>query len=93
MVENMKKNLVVVGGIIAAVIVGAGIITYLLTGTSSEPPSVASPDETTPQIDNQSFDLRVLQRAGYKALDQRPVQDGLLPVKPPQLPGKANPFF
>lgn len=93
MPEDMKKNWIVLGGIAAAVIVGAVIITYLLTGTSSEPTPTTVSEDTTPQIDSQSFDLRVLQRSGYKALDQRPVQDGLLPVKPPQLPGKANPFF
>lgn len=40
-----------------------------------------------------AFDLDVLGRTGYKSLDLRPIQDGLLPIKPPATTGKANPFL
>lgn len=39
------------------------------------------------------FNLGVLDRTGYKMLDQTPIQNGALPVLPPPTTGKANPFL
>lgn len=63
---------------------------------SEEPAPSAAPFDTTltPQATSGgAFNLDVLQRTGYKSLDLRPIQDGLLPIKPPATTGKANPFL
>jgi hypothetical protein len=93
MATDIKKNVIVLAGIAVALVAGIGIIMFLFSGPAPSAIPVSDSTDTTPTIDGQGFDLKVLQRSGYKALDQRPVQDGLLPVKPPQLPGKANPFL
>lgn len=94
MLKEMPKNIIVIAGLLGAVVLGAGVIVYLLSGGTPTPTQTTQPtDSGTATLDGDGFDLKVLQRNGYKALDQRPVQDGLLPVKPPQTPGKANPFL
>lgn len=40
-----------------------------------------------------SFNLQVLQRSDYQALNAGLLQSGLLPVQPPAITGKANPFL
>lgn len=92
MATTLPKNIIVIGGILAAAVVGAAIIVYMLSSAPTNVP-LEPQDTAVPVIDGDGFDLNVLQRPGYKALDQRAVQDGLLPVKPPQTPGKANPFL
>lgn len=60
-----------------------------------ETPEATAPPAGGPAADSTggAFDLGVLQRTGYKSLDLRPIQDGLLPIKPPATTGKANPFL
>lgn len=86
-----QKN-IIIAGIVLAVLAAAGIAIFTLSGTG-QPEIISEPDQGIPILTGNGFDLGVLQRAGYKAINQQPVQDGLLPVKPPQTDGKANPFL
>jgi len=87
-----QKNIIVIAGIILAVFAAAGIALFTLRGPS-QPEIPTEQNQPTSISSGNGFDLGVLQRAGYKAINQQPVQDGLLPVKPPQTAGKANPFL
>jgi len=87
-----QKNIIVIAGITLAVLAAAGIA--LLAFRAPSQPEIPLEQNQPPSVSSaHGFDLSVLQRAGYKAINQQPVQDGLLPVKPPQTAGKANPFL
>lgn len=90
MAIDQKKTMLIVGGIVAAVVIVLIIVVSWFTGS---PASVPVDQTGIPAESSGGFDLSVLQRAGYKALDQRPIQDGLLPVPAPATTGKANPFL
>jgi hypothetical protein len=78
------------------ILVGAllviGVISYSLIHTVSQGPAAPAPANSTSQT-GAGFDLTVLQRSDYKALDQAPIQNNQLPAQPPSSVGKANPFL
>jgi hypothetical protein len=80
--------------LIIIVVVSVGLF-LLLPGDSS--PVTEAPQDTAPHeqaTDRPTgFDVRVLQRSSYQALNTTLLQNGLLPVRPPANTGKANPFF
>lgn len=89
MEDNQQRLIIILGVILVLVAAGAAGVLYLLPvpgffpGASEQLP-LASPSE---------FNLQVLDRTVYQGLDQRLIQSGQLPVKPPVGAGKANPFL
>lgn len=99
-----QRKIVVFLGVAAALAAVVAVSWMWLVPTSTFPldtsvpiapiesEEATSPSGTTTTTGG-AFNLDVLQRTGYKSLDLRPIQDGLLPIKPPASTGKANPFL
>jgi hypothetical protein len=89
MALDQQRFVIILAGILLAVIIASVGVLWLLP--AQNPPSPTS--SSTPSIDAASFDLRALQRSAYTSLDQRPIQEGALPVQPPANVGKPNPML
>lgn len=84
--ESSNTRLIIILSVaLLVVIAGSGALLYLLPASRSVPTPAA------PAIE--AFNLQVLQRGGYTSLDQHLIGAGLLPVAPPAVVGKANPFL
>lgn len=89
--------------ILIVVVVVAGATFWLLpdspggsplsfpTPTSSQPPLFS--DAPVVPESGQPFNLNVLQGGLYQSLNHKIITDGALPVQPPAVTGKANPFL
>jgi len=57
------------------------------------PPDTTAPTSPGPTLDQSGFRLDILEQPAYQLLSKQLVQDGSLPVQPPPVTGKANPFL
>lgn len=85
MESSNTRLIIILSVVLALVIAGSAALLYWLpsAGRTPAPPALAS----------ETFNLQVLQRAGYTSLDQHLIGAGQLPVAPPATAGKANPFL
>lgn len=95
---NQTRLIVILSAILLAVIVGSGILIFLLPSSSPTPTITPTTDETattatTAPTGQGNFNTGVFQRSDYVVLDRQMIQDGRLPVQPPANAGKANPFL
>jgi len=85
--------------ILSAVLVAAGIVaaaTYVFTATdllSGLFPTVPSSGDSQISTEESRLDTAVLERRDYQLLNRQLIQDGSIPVRPPDIVGKANPFL
>ena len=91
--DQQRKTVITLIAVLGAVITVSVIVVMML-------PSKDAPIDLSPDISNDtlkasapSFNLKVLDRTGYKSLNQEVIQNGSLPVVPPPATGKANPFL
>lgn len=89
-----QRSMIILLGCVLVIVVGASLaVLYILPKNDAGAPTatLAPSDGTT--APTTGFNLTVLSRSAYKALDLGPIQSGLLPVQPPTGTGKPNPFF
>ena len=99
--SNQRKLIIVLLAVLLAVLAASGVVlVFLPTGGQSEDPVTGTSTSTQnnqpgdiDEQDVQGFNLQTLERNAFKELDTGMIQRGLLPVKPPQGTGKANPFL
>jgi len=91
--SNQRRLVIILSAVLLAVVIVAGIILVLLPKGGQN--SLLQPSDGTNVSVNvaPSFDLTVLQRSAYRALNITLLQNGLLPVTPSATTGKANPFL
>ncbi len=91
---NQRKTIIILAAALLAVLVVSAAVLFLLPNNSEVVPgqSVVQ-DELEEAASGVGFNLQVLERSAYKALNSTLLQNGLLPVKPPAATGKANPFL
>jgi len=86
----MNKTIIVLGGALLAVIIVGTLIIFLLPSGNQLDPSA----QTGPPAENTTnFNTNVLQKPEYLRLNQQPIREGAVPVQPPAVVGKANPFI
>lgn len=105
---RQNKIIIVLSAVLAAVVIMSVALLVFLPGDAEPVPineegssvSVTDLSDTTsqaapsaPTTPDQDFNLNGLQRPEYQKLNKQLVQEGALPVKPPAVTGKANPFF
>ncbi len=102
MATSSNRTIVILGAVFLAIIVVVIVIVALIPRDESapDPVTVTTSDTTTESdvtIDTAStstgFDLGVLNRRLYQLLNRQLVQEGAIPVQPPTVVGKANPFL
>lgn len=88
MTSSSLRIITILVGVLVAVIVVGGLILILV------PSSNAPADNTTPVAsDTPQLDTAVLRRSEYLRLNQQAIREGAIPVQPPAVIGKANPFL
>lgn len=101
MASRQTRLMVILVAVLLAVVLASVTILWLLPAsspTAEEPIAANSPevgDEPGNEQSSQAegLDLAPVQRAGWRALDTQPILEGALPVQPPAVVGKANPFL
>jgi hypothetical protein len=91
-----KVIIVLVGLLLAVVAVSVLVVWVLPSGDEAPfpaPDEVGGSEEASLPPPTTGFNLKVLQTAGYVALDKQPIIEKALPVQPPATTGKANPFL
>jgi hypothetical protein len=83
--------------LVAVLGASAAVLLYLpngAPGAAESPAATYVPDASTSPVaaSPASFSTNVLQRSDYQALDQKLIQQGSIPVQPPQGTGKSNLF-
>lgn len=94
MAASSQKIISILGGIFLAVVVVSIAVIWFLPAT--EETDVAPIDTSSPSSTGQAspdFNTAVLRRPEYAALNQQTVSEGAVPVQPPAVIGKANPFL
>lgn len=87
-----QRNLIMLLiGVLLLVVVVSAVVLAVLPNQPTAPTPVGT--SSVGGGSGAGFDLSVLDRSQYKELDQQPIQNGLLPVRPPASTGKANPFL
>lgn len=90
---------ILVSCLVLVVGVSVAILYWLPTDqtTTSASPAASLTPAASPAVVTTSaaslFSTAVLDRSDYQALDQKLIQQGSIPVQPPQGIGKANPFL
>jgi len=93
------KNNKLIAGLTAVLVLVAGVSVWLLVFAPASTDEVLITDEVadvgpaTTTGAEAGFNLKVLQRQAWQALDKQLIISGLLPVKAPEVTGKANPFL
>lgn len=94
--SSSRRPILILITILVAVIVASLVVVFLLPDSPSDTfvgdSSQAPPTGTAPLISD-TFNLSVLQRSSYNALNTSLLESRLLPVQPPADAGKANPFL
>jgi len=85
--ESTQRIVIILSAVLLALLVAFGVIYVFVT--PSKPASEIPPSSSAAP----GFDLSALDRAQYRQLDQRPIQDNALPVHPPDGVGRPNPFL
>ncbi|MEX2055016.1 MAG: hypothetical protein WD972_02440 [Candidatus Andersenbacteria bacterium] len=91
-----KVIIILIGVLLAAVGVSVLVVWILPAGEETEltvPEVGVDSEEVSLTPPTTGFNLKVLQTAGYVALDKQPIVEKALPVQPPATTGKANPFL
>lgn len=105
MASTQTRVIVVLLAVLLAVVAVSALVLFVLPSSQNSVPTT-TPD-TVPSSTSDSplssssagagngtaFNVSVLQKAGYIFLDKRLLNEGLLPVQPPSVVGKANPFL
>lgn len=93
-----QKALIIILVVALLIVLGtSAAVVWLLPSAPNAPgqppPAVSvAPLSAVPSAAD-SFSTAVLDRSDYLSLDQKLIQQGSIPVQPPQGAGKANPFF
>lgn len=87
----MSQNQLIAILTIILLLVIMGSVAVLLTSSSDTEPKTPSPNSATGA--GRGFKLEVLEQQAYQLLNKQLVKEGSLPVRPPAVPGKANPFL
>lgn len=100
MVNRQAQLIVVLIAVLLAVVAGSGAVLWLLQSRdgggvrTTIPARTPTPADTTgTAVPRAGFDTAILRSTYYTTLDQQLVTDGSLPVAPPAVSGKANPFL
>ncbi|MEX0650376.1 MAG: hypothetical protein WD200_05230 [Candidatus Andersenbacteria bacterium] len=93
-----QRTLIISLSVILIIVIGAslGVLVFLPGDTDTQPPITGSTQVSVPSGSTASsdvFNMSVLDRAAYKALNAGLLQSGRLPVQPPVGTGKSNPFL
>lgn len=91
--NDSRKTMVVLLGVLLGVLVVAGLIVWLLPSQPAAPTIPAQSPTAATGTTGQGLDTSALQRSDYTGLDTHLLQQGALPVQPPTNIGKANPFL
>lgn len=104
MASRSSQLIIVLIAVLLAVLAGSGIVLWVFN--NRQPATVPTPlaDETASPLsadstnltvpgDGATFNTTVLRSSSYNALDVQLVTSGALPVQPPAVVGKANPFL
>ena len=93
--SSNRRPIIILVAVLVAVIAASLLVVFLRPDSSS--PLTTSPAETTPDqaqtTATESFNLGVLQRTDYNALNVGLIESKQLPVQPLPGSGKANPFL
>lgn len=91
---TQRKTILILIAVLLAVVGASTAVLLLLPSDAPAPVVPAAQDEAgQAPVGTGDFNLRTLDRTGYKNLNAGLLQNGLLPVKPPTNVGKANPFL
>jgi len=85
-----KIIIILIAVLFVAIAIGALVIVL-----TSSPEDVSNGSDTILPVSAtfQGFDVRVFQSQDYQKLNLQPIIERLLPVQPPEIIGKANPFL
>lgn len=105
MASRSSQLIVVLVAVLLAVIAGSIVVLWVANTNQSDevaapvvdevvvtPPSDSTATPGEPERDA-TFNTTILRSSSYTTLDQQLVTDGSLPVQPPAVVGKANPFL
>lgn len=94
------RTIAVLVVVLVLIVAVSGAVLWWVLGNRELPftvpsllPQAAAPPDVAPPRSGVGFDLRAFQREAYQRLDRSLVQEGRLPVQPPAVTGKANPFL
>jgi hypothetical protein len=90
----MSQNQIITLLIIVLLIIIGGSIALLISTSDNDdqllPPSFSPTTTTSGQ---RLFNVDILEQQAYQLLNKQLVREGALPVPPPAVVGKANPFI
>lgn len=93
---NQRTLIILLVTILLAVVVASAAVVALLPSTpapsATSTPTAVPMTESTASPASNNLPTGVLERSDYKALDQKLIDQGAIPVPPPQGVGKPNPF-
>lgn len=96
MALDQQKTIIILVAILLAVVATSITVLLLLPG-DEDTSEVSNNDVATSPVPaanaSNEFDLQVMDRSDFRALNQRLIQDNHLPVQQPDAIGKANPFL
>lgn len=90
---DQKQTIIMLVSALLAVVAVSAVVLFLLPSESSIRNNVSTTTTSNTSVVSDGFDLNILDRSDYRALNQAPIQNGSLPVAPPATSGKANPFL
>jgi hypothetical protein len=94
MATTSQRRLIAVLVMVLVLVITASVaVLFLLPGQEASVSQPSFDGQMPVSTDRSGFDLTVLERGDYQALNIGLLDSGLLPVQPPAATGKANPFF
>ena len=95
MPKQQAQFLIVVVGILLAVVAASVVLLMAVPQPAgpTSPPDAPTGEGVEENPLNAGISLEILQSTGYRLLDKTSIQQGALPVQPPAVTGKANPFL
>lgn len=86
-----QNQLITILTIVLLIVIGASM--FVLFGSSPATQLTATSEESSDVPVSSQFKLEVLEQQAYQLLNKQLIREGALPVKPPVIVGKANPFL
>lgn len=94
MAAKQNTMIVILTAVLLAVVAASVLLLWMAPSDDPSVPIAGSGANPARQSDTTpGFNLTAIQSSAYQLLSKQLVLEGLLPVRPPAIVGKANPFL